>query len=202
MFIPDGVRFERDRRLHRRQGHELKDVIRDHVPKCTGLIVVTTTQLNAERFRRSANIEAVHIPFKGAPEALTEVVAGRLDFYFSPIAPALPLLREGKVLALAVGSSKRASVLPDLPTTIEAGFPDSDYNFWVGLFAPAKTPAALIERLYRGTSAALQSPEVRERLPKLGAEPMAMAPADFDALVRDELRTNAVLVKLAGIKPN
>ena len=161
-----------------------------------------STQLNAERFRRSAKIDAVHIPFKGAPEALTEVAAGRLDFYFSPIAPALSLLREGKVLALAVGSSKRASILPDLPTTIESGFPDSDYNFWVGLFAPAKTPAALIERLYRGTSAALQSREMRERLPKLGAEPMAMTPGEFDALVREELRTNAVLVKAAGIKPN
>jgi len=161
-----------------------------------------STQLNAERFRRSAKIDAVHIPFKGAPEALTEVVAGRLDFYFSPIAPALPLLREGKVLALAVGSAKRASVLPDLPTTIEAGFPDSDYNFWVGLFAPAKTPRAVIDRLYRATTAALQSVEVRERLPKLGAEPMAMTPEQFDALVAEELRTNAALVKAAGIKAN
>jgi tripartite-type tricarboxylate transporter receptor subunit TctC len=161
-----------------------------------------STQLNAERFRRSAGIDAVHVPFKGAPEALTEVMAGRLDFYFSPIAPALPLLREGKVLALAVGSSKRASILPDLPTTLEAGFPDSDYNFWVGLFAPARTPVALIERLHHATAAVLQSPEVRERLPKLGAEPMAMAPGEFDALVREELRTNAVLVKAAGIKPN
>jgi len=161
-----------------------------------------STQLNAERFRRSAKMEAVHIPFKGAPEALTEVVAGRLDFYFSPIAPALPLLREGKVLALAVGSSKRASILPELPTTIEAGFPDSDYNFWVGLFAPAKTPAALIARLHRAAVDALQSPEMRERLPKLGAEPMAMTPGEFDALVREELRTNAVLVEAAGIKPN
>jgi tripartite-type tricarboxylate transporter receptor subunit TctC len=161
-----------------------------------------STQLNAERFRRSAKIEAVHIPFKGAPEALTEVVAGRLDFYFSPIAPALPLLRDGKVLALAVGSSKRASILPDLPTTIESGFPDSDYNFWVGLFAPARTPGALIERLHRATTGALQSQEVRERLPKLGAEPMAMTPGEFDALVKEELRVNAVLVKAAGIKPN
>jgi len=161
-----------------------------------------STQLNAERFRRSAKMEAVHIPFKGAPEALTEVVAGRLDFYFSPIAPALPLLREGKVHALAVGSSKRASILPELPTTIEAGFPDSDYNFWVGLFAPAKTTSTLIERLHRATTAALQSQEVRERLPKLGAEPMAMTPGELDALVREELRTNAVLVKAAGIQPN
>jgi tripartite-type tricarboxylate transporter receptor subunit TctC len=161
-----------------------------------------STQLNAERFRRSAKMDAVHIPFKGAPEVLTEVVAGRIDFYFSPIAPALPLLREGKVLALAVGSSKRASLLPDLPTTIEAGFPDSDYNFWVGLFAPAKTPRAVIERLYRATTTALQSPEARERLPKLGAEPMAMTPGEFDALVREELHTNAALVKAAGITAN
>ena len=161
-----------------------------------------STQLNAERFRRSARMDAVHIPFKGAPEALTEVVAGRLDFYFSPIAPALPLVREGKVLALAVGSSRRASILPDVPTTVEAGFPDSDYNFWVGLFVSARTPGALIERLHHATAAALQSPEVRERLPKLGAESMAMTPVEFDALVREELRSNAVLVKAAGMKPN
>jgi tripartite-type tricarboxylate transporter receptor subunit TctC len=161
-----------------------------------------STQLNAERFRRSAKMDAVHVPFRGAPEALTEVAAGRIDFYFSPIAPALPLLREGKVLALAVGSSKRTSVLPDLPTTLEAGFPDSDYNFWVGLFAPAKTSRSVIERLHRAASAALQSPEVRERLPKLGAESMAMTPGELDALVRDELATNAVLVKAAKISAN
>src|SRR5882762_4151345 len=161
-----------------------------------------STQLNAERFRRSARIEAVHIPFKGAPEALTEVMAGRIDFYFSPIAPALPLLREGKVVALAVGSSKRASILPDLPTTLEAGFPDSDYNFWVGLLVPAKTPRELIDRLYRSIAAALQVPEVRERIARLGAEPMTMTPEQFDALIREELRANAVLVKAAGITAN
>jgi tripartite-type tricarboxylate transporter receptor subunit TctC len=161
-----------------------------------------STQLNAERFRRSARFEAVHIPFKGAPEALTEVMAGRVDFYFSPIAPALPLLRDGKLRALAIGASKRASILPDLPTTIEAGFPDSDYNFWVGMFVPARTPSAAIDRLHRESAAALQLPEVRERIARLGAEPMAMTPEQFDAYVRDELRTNAVLVKAAGITAN
>jgi tripartite-type tricarboxylate transporter receptor subunit TctC len=161
-----------------------------------------STQLNAERFRRSARFEAVHIPFKGAPEALTEVMAGRIDFYFSPIAPALPLLRDGKVLALAVGSSKRASILPDLPTTLEAGFPDSDYNFWIGMFVPAKTARDVVDRLHRETSTALQLPEVRERVSRLGAEPMTMTPEQFDAYVRDELRTNAALVKAAGITAN
>jgi tripartite-type tricarboxylate transporter receptor subunit TctC len=161
-----------------------------------------STQLNAERFRRSARFEAVHIPFKGAPEALTEVMAGRVDFYFSPIAPALPLLRDGKLHALAVGASKRASILPDLPTTIEAGFPDSDYNFWVGMFVPARTPLEVINRLHRESSSALQLPEVRERVARLGAEPMTMAPGEFDAYVRDELRTNAALVKAAGITAN
>ncbi|TMG76614.1 MAG: tripartite tricarboxylate transporter substrate binding protein [Betaproteobacteria bacterium] len=161
-----------------------------------------STQLNAERFRRSARFEAVHVPFKGAPEALTEVMAGRVDFYFSPIAPALPLLRDGKLLALAIGASKRASILPDLPTTIEAGFPDSDYNFWVGMFVPARTPVEAIGRLHRESSAALQLPEVRERVARLGAEPMTMTPGEFDAYVRDELRTNAALVKAAGITAN
>ena len=161
-----------------------------------------STQLNAERFRRSARFEAVHIPFKGAPEALTEVMAGRVDFYFSPIAPALPLLRDGKLLALAIGASKRASILPDLPTTVEAGFPDSDYNFWVAMFVPARTPAEVINRLHRESSSVLRLPEVRERLSRLGAEPMTMAPEEFDSHVRDELRSNAVLVKAAGITAN
>ena len=158
-----------------------------------------STQLNAERFRRSAGFEAVHVPFKGAPEALNEIVAGRVDFYFTPIAPALPLLRDGKLRALAVGSAKRSSLLPDLPTTNEAGFPESDYNFWVGLFVPAKTPRDIVNRLHRESAAALERPEVRERISKLGAEPTTMTPEQFAAYIHDELRANAVLVKQAGI---
>jgi tripartite-type tricarboxylate transporter receptor subunit TctC len=161
-----------------------------------------STQLNAERFRRSAQFEAVHIPFKGAPEALNEVVAGRVDFYFSPISAVLPLLRDGKVVALAVGASKRASILPDLPTTLEAGYPDSDYNFWIGMFVPARTPRDLIGRLHQETAAVLQLPDVQDRIAKLGAEPMLMTPQQFDTYIRDELRTNAALVKAAGMTAN
>jgi tripartite-type tricarboxylate transporter receptor subunit TctC len=161
-----------------------------------------STQLNAERFRRAAGFEAVHIPFKGAPEALNEVIAGRVDFYFSPLAPALPHIRDGKLRALAIGGPKRASLLPDLPTTLEAGFPDSDYNFWIGLFVAARTPREIVNRLYKESTAALQLPEVRERLMRLGADPLTMTPGEFDAYIRDELRTNAVLVKQAGITGN
>ncbi len=161
-----------------------------------------STHLNAERFRRSAKFEAVHIPFKGAPEALTEVMTGRVDFYFSPIAPAMPMLKDGRVVALAVGSSKRASAFPDLPTTIEAGFPDSEYNFWIGMFVPTKTPRPVVARLYQENLKTLQLPAVRERIGKLGAEPMTMAPEEFDAFVKEELGTNAVLVKAAGITAN
>ena len=159
----------------------------------------SSTQLNAERFRRSAKFDAVHIGFKGAPEVLNELLAGRLDFYFSPVGPALSLIRDGKLRALAIGGPKRSSVLPELPTTIEAGYPDSDYNFWVGLFAPAKTPREIVNRLYKETVAAVQSPDVKERLLRLGAEALTMAPEEFDAHVKKELRTNAILVKEAGI---
>jgi tripartite-type tricarboxylate transporter receptor subunit TctC len=161
-----------------------------------------STQLNAERFRRSANFQAQHIPFKGAPEALNELIAGRVDFYFSPIAPALPHIRDGKLVVLAAGSAKRAAMLPDVPTTLEAGFPDSDYNFWVGLFAPAKTPREVLSRLHHEATTAFQSADIRERLGRLGAEPMLMSSEQFDTLVREELRMNAPLVKAAGITAN
>src|SRR5215470_4226339 len=97
----------------------------------------TPPHLTAERFRLSAGFTGQHIPFKGAPEALTEVMTGRIDFYFSPITPALPLIRDGQLLALAVSSTKRASALPDVPTTVEAGYPNSDFDFWIGMFVPA-----------------------------------------------------------------
>jgi tripartite-type tricarboxylate transporter receptor subunit TctC len=161
----------------------------------------SAAQLNAERFRMSAKFEALHVPFKGAPEALTEVMTGRVDFYFSPIVPALPLVRDGKLLAIAIGSSKRASALPDVPTTIEAGYRDSEYNFWVGLLVPGRTPRPMVRRIYQETQKALQSPEMAARMKTIGAEPMPMSPEEFDAYIREEIELNAKLVKAAGIKP-
>ena len=161
--------------------------------------VGTATQLNAERFRLGAGIDVVHVPFKGTPEALTEIIAGRVDYYFCPVNAVLPMIANGMLGALAMGSSRRSAALPDLPTTIEAGIPSSDYNFWVGMFVPAKTPHGIVDRLYDETSKALSAKAVRDRMVTLGAEPMLMPPADFDTYIRKEITTNSALVKAAGI---
>jgi tripartite-type tricarboxylate transporter receptor subunit TctC len=161
-----------------------------------------SSHLNGERFRRAAGFEAVHLPFKGAPEALTEVIAGRADFYFSPLINALPLIKDGQLQPLAVSGSARASALPQVPTTVEAGYPNSEYNFWAGMFTPAKTPAAIREKLYAETVKALQHPPIRDKLIGLGADPMPLSSAQFEALVKSEIATNTQLVNAAGIKVN
>jgi tripartite-type tricarboxylate transporter receptor subunit TctC len=160
----------------------------------------SAAHLNSERFRRVANFEAQPVSYKGSPEGLTDVMTGRVDFYFSPLLPALSLIRSGKLTALAVSSTSRAPDLPDVPTTNEAGFPNSEYNFWFGVFAPARTPRAIIERFHDEIAKALQDPEVKDKLSKLSAQPMPMTPAQFDAYIRKELDQNAELVKAAGIK--
>ena len=158
--------------------------------------------LNAERLLMAAGIKAQHIPFKGGPEALTEIMSGRVDFYFVPLPPARGLIAGKKVDALAVSSATRAAALPDVPTTIEAGYPNSEYNFWIGMFLPVKTPAPIAARLHEETLKALKNPAVIARLDKVGAEPMPMSPAEFDAFVRKEIDINATLVKAAGIEIN
>ena len=124
----------------------------------------TPPHLAMERFRLAAGFEGQLVPFKGAPEALTETMTGRIDMYFAPITPALPLIRAGKVLALAVSSSKRASALPDVPTTIEAGVPDSDMDFWVGAFVPKKTPRDLVVRMQAEIAKAINEPVTKGKL--------------------------------------
>jgi tripartite-type tricarboxylate transporter receptor subunit TctC len=161
-----------------------------------------SSHLNGERFRTAAGFQAVHLPFKGAPEAMTEVIAGRADFYFSPLVNALPFLKDGKLQALAVSGSARASALPDVPTTVEAGYPNSEYNFWAGIFTPAKVPAEIRARLYAETAKALAQPAVRDKLKNLGADPMPITSEQYAALVKQEIETNTVLVKMVGIKVN
>jgi tripartite-type tricarboxylate transporter receptor subunit TctC len=164
--------------------------------------VGTATHMSAERFRVSAGIEAVHVPTKSGPEALTEVLSGRADFYLCPLATALPFIRDGKVLGLAVSGAKRLPELPDVPTTSESGLADADYTFWLGLFAPAKTTRDIVHRLHDETVKAMRSPNVSEKLATLGVAPMPVTPEQFDALVKAEIASNALLVKAAGIRPD
>jgi tripartite-type tricarboxylate transporter receptor subunit TctC len=160
------------------------------------------THLAMEAFRLAAGFEAVHIPFKGAPEALTEVLAGRAEFYFSPLPPALSMLNEGKLRALAVSSSQRAKALPDVLTISEAGYPEATYNFWIGLFLPSKVPSLIADRLYAETGAALQSASVQAKLSRLGADPLPLNRAAFAKLIQDEFLLNTKVVKAAGLKAN
>ena len=142
----------------------------------------------------------MHVPFKGGAEAMTEVIAGRIDFFFGPVGLVLPHVREGKLRALVVNGAKRSSALPDVPTTLEAGIANAEYPIWFGLFLPAKTPREIVEKLHGETLKALQSPKVREKLAALGIDPMPMSPADFAAHVQREIAANATLVKAAGLK--
>jgi tripartite-type tricarboxylate transporter receptor subunit TctC len=131
-----------------------------------------------------------------------EVLGGRIDFYFSPLLSVVPLI-EGKELdGLAVSSLTRDETLPAIPTTLEAGYPNSDYIFWIGVFAPGGTPNEIVERLYGEISKVLNDPAMKQTLKKLGANPMPLKPAEFEAFIRAEIESNAKLIKAAGITPN
>jgi tripartite-type tricarboxylate transporter receptor subunit TctC len=162
--------------------------------------VGTATHISAERLRLSAKFEATHIPYKGGPEALADVLAGRVDFYYCPISTAIPLIRDGRLLALAASTPARADALPEVPTSLEAGYPDSDYTVWYGVFMPAKTSPAIIEKFHATAVKVLQSPTMQQKLKQLAVDPMPMTPAELDKRVADELATNGILIKLAGIK--
>lgn len=161
----------------------------------------TATHLSAERFLLSAGVKAVHIPFKGGAEAMSELMAGRVDFFFGPVGLVLPQVREGKLLALVVNGAKRSAAMPDVPTTLEAGIANAEYPIWFGLFLPAETPRQIVDKLHRETYKALQEPKTRERLAALGVDPMVMTPTEFDAHVQKEIAINAALVKEIGLKP-
>ena len=167
----------------------------------SSLGVGTASHLSGERFRLSAGVQAVHVPFKGGPEAMTEVIAGRIDFYLVAIGAALPYIRDGKLAALAVNGARRSAALPEVPTTAEAGFHNAEYPTWFGLFLPARTPREIVDKLHRETLKALQEPKVRDKLAALGFDPMVMTPNEFDAFVQNEIAVNAALVKAIGLKP-
>jgi tripartite-type tricarboxylate transporter receptor subunit TctC len=160
------------------------------------------THLGAERLLMSAGVEATHVPYKGSADALKDVMTGLVDFYLCPVGVALPFVQEKKLTALAVSSSQRSVAMPDLPTTVEAGYPNSNYNVWVGMFAPAKTPQPIVERLHDEIAKALQSPEIKTIYGKLAADPMVMSLKQFNDTIHDEIKMNAGLVKALNLPVN
>lgn len=164
--------------------------------------VGSATHWAAERFLLSAGIKATHVPFRGGPEALTEVMTGRIDFCCIGIPATLPLIKDGRLLPLAVSTPKRSAALPDVPTISEAGFKDADYIYWNGILVPAKTPRAIVERLHAETQKALALPEVKAKFAPQGVEPLPLTPAEFDALIAKEIASNVALAKAAGLKFN
>ena len=161
--------------------------------------VGTATHLSAERFRASAGIEAVHVPFTGGPQAMAEVMAGRVDFFFGPVGLVLPQVRNGKLVAVAVNGTQRSAALPVVPTTREAGFTDAEYPIWFGVFLPAQAPREIVARLHDETLEALRATTVREKLAGLGVDPMVMTSAEFDSFVAKEVAVDAALVATAGL---
>jgi tripartite-type tricarboxylate transporter receptor subunit TctC len=162
----------------------------------------SATHMNAEKFKLQAGIDAVHVPFKGTPEALSDVIGGRNDWFFAPLSSALSLIKEGKLQALAVSTAQRSPTLPQVPTTVEAGVPGSDYVFWVGMLVPSATPPSVVKRLHTEALKALAQPDVLERLKGVGAEPMPMSPEAFTAFIKTEMESAAKIAKAVGLKAN
>jgi len=164
--------------------------------------VGSATHWAAERFRVSADFKGTHVPFRGGPEALTEVMTGRVDFVFIGISSGLPFIKEGRLLALAVSSAKRSPSLPDIPTTLEAGFKNSDYNYWTGMLAPAKTPRDIINKLNAEVTKAITQPDIQAKLAQNGVEPAPLSPTEMDAMNKREIDLNIQIAQAAGLKFN
>jgi tripartite-type tricarboxylate transporter receptor subunit TctC len=162
--------------------------------------VGSATHVSAERFRVSAGFEATHIPYKGGAEALTDLLGGRIDFYSCPISTALPLIRDGRLVALAVSTPTRAPDLPDVPTSLEAGYPGSDYTVWYGVFMPAKTPREIVQKFYSVATEVLQTPAMKQKLAQLAVDPLPMTPEQFDKYVAADTAANGKIFKAAAPK--
>ncbi len=159
------------------------------------------THLNLEKFKLVTGADVTHIPYKGTQEVITDLLGGRVDYYFAPISAALSNIRDGKLRAIAVSSAKRSSSLPDVPTMAESGVPGFEFTLWFGVWGPAGMPADVVDRISKDVNRALADPGVRERLAKLGNDPMSMTPVEFNQFVRREVDDYARIIKAAGIKP-
>jgi tripartite-type tricarboxylate transporter receptor subunit TctC len=159
----------------------------------------SSSHMAAERFRLAANIDVRHIPFRET--GITEVMAGRIDFYFIPLAAAASAIGSGKLTILAVSSPQRIALLPDVPSIAEAGYPAAQFRFWTGVSAPVKTPREIVDKIHDATEKALALPALREKLAKLGVTPQEMSVEEFGKFFREDLAATVQLAKDANIQP-
>jgi tripartite-type tricarboxylate transporter receptor subunit TctC len=159
------------------------------------------THFAAEVFKHAAGIDIVHVAYKGIPEATNDIMAGRVQLFMAPIASSVPLIRDGRIRALGASSPQRVSVLPDVPTIAEAGLPGFRWDSWGAIFAPAKTPRGVVDKLNGAVTAALRHPEVGKTMRALGAEPSPTTPAELDKFVAQDILKVQKVAKLAGLKP-
>ena len=159
------------------------------------------THLNLEKFKLVTGADVTHIPYKGTQEVMSDLLGGRVEYYFAPISAALSSIRDGKLRAIAVSSARRSGSLPEVPTVAESGVPGFEFTLWFGVWGPAGMPADVVDKISKDVNRALADPAVRERLAKLGNDTMSMSPAEFSQFVRKEVDDYARIIKAAGIKP-
>lgn len=163
--------------------------------------VGSSTHLTAEYFAQAAKITMIHVPFKGSPEAITDAATGRVSFYMAPIGTAIGMAQENRVRVLGVTSARRVPQLPNVPTIAEQGLAGFAMDLWFGLWVPAGTPAAVVQKINGDVNRALREKDVQAQYDKLGMTPGAMSPAEFGRFVRSEIDKYQKIVKSAGIKP-
>jgi tripartite-type tricarboxylate transporter receptor subunit TctC len=184
----------------------MKELI-DYAAKNPGKVTYSSAGIGsgshfaAELIQAKAGLELLHIPTKGIPDGITEVMSGRVDFFISPYASAINLVKTGKVRAIAITSTKRFKDLPTLPTVSESGIPGYKWEFWYGLVAPAKTPKAILQKIALEVKRILELPSVKERFDELGTTAVSSTPEQFDKLIASEIIEFARLAKMSGIKP-
>ena len=163
--------------------------------------VGTSTHLTAELFNSRAEVEMTHIPFKGSPDAINDVAGGNTAFYMAPLPTVAGMLKDGRISPIAVTSETRVASLAQVPTVAEAGYPGFKSELWVGLWAPAATPPAVVAKIAADVTAALRSPDVQEQYAKGGNQVRLMSQPEFAKFVRDEIESNRALVRKANIQP-
>jgi tripartite-type tricarboxylate transporter receptor subunit TctC len=159
------------------------------------------THLNLEKFKLATGINVTHIPYKGTPEVVTNIIGGLVDCYWAPISAGISFINQDKLKALAVSGARRSGQLPNVPTAAEAGVPGFDFTLWFGVWGPKGMPAEVVNKINADVRRALESADVKDRLAKLGNDTMIMSPSEFSAFVRKEMQDNERVVKAAGIKP-